>query len=87
MEAMSAGLPCVVSKIRGNVDLVEQDVGGYLCAASDICGFAEALDKLASDDALRQSMSQANLERIKKFDLSVVVDHMTQIYKDEFKGI
>lgn len=86
MEAMSSGLPCVVSKIRGNVDLVEENVGGYLCAPSDVCGFADALDKLASDDALRQSMSRANLERIKNFDVSVVIEKMTQIYKDEFKG-
>lgn len=87
MEAMATGLPCVVSKIRGNVDLVEENVGGYLCTPGDTCGFAGALDKLASDDALRKSMSLANLERIKKFDLSVVIDQMTQIYKDEFKGL
>ena len=30
MEAMACGLPCVVSKIRGNVDLVEKGVNGFL---------------------------------------------------------
>lgn len=30
MEAMACGLPCVVSKIRGNVDLIEDQVGGRI---------------------------------------------------------
>lgn len=30
MEAMSAGLPCAASRIRGNVDLINSD-GGCLC--------------------------------------------------------
>lgn len=29
MEAMACGLPCVVSKIRGNEDLIENEKGGY----------------------------------------------------------
>lgn len=86
MEAMSSGLPCVVSKIRGNVDLVEDGVGGYLCAPADVKAFAEALDKLATDEKLRQSMRNTNLGRIKDFDVSVVIDKMTHIYGKEFKG-
>ena len=31
MEAMASGLPCVVSKIRGNTDLLENAEGGFLC--------------------------------------------------------
>lgn len=36
MEAMSAGLPCVVSNIRGNVDLIEDGVGGFLHNPNDV---------------------------------------------------
>ena len=32
MEAMTEGLPVVCSRIRGNVDLIEEGVGGYLVA-------------------------------------------------------
>lgn len=31
MEAMASGLACVVSNIRGNVDLIEDGKGGYSC--------------------------------------------------------
>jgi glycosyltransferase involved in cell wall biosynthesis len=36
MEAMSAGLPCVVSNIRGNVDLIKHGKGGFLCGANEV---------------------------------------------------
>lgn len=29
MEAMACGLPCIVSKIRGNIDLIEDSVNGF----------------------------------------------------------
>lgn len=31
MEAMACGLPCVVSRIRGNVDLIRNGFNGYIC--------------------------------------------------------
>ena len=41
MEAMAAGLPCVVSKIRCNVDLIDSN-GGFLCNPNDSQKFADA---------------------------------------------
>ena len=35
MEAMASGLPCIVSDIRGNVDLIENSKGGYLIKNED----------------------------------------------------
>lgn len=32
MEAMASGLPCIASRIRGNVELLENEKGGYLLA-------------------------------------------------------
>ena len=46
MEAMAAGLPCVVSRIRGNSDLIEDGRGGYLCEVNDIDTISEAINKL-----------------------------------------
>jgi glycosyltransferase involved in cell wall biosynthesis len=34
MEAMACGLPCIVSNIRGNVDLIDDEKGGFLCDLS-----------------------------------------------------
>ncbi len=86
MEAMASGLPCVVSRIRGNVDLVEQEKGGYLCPAQDAEGFAEAIRRLANDAALRDQMRAYNLEKIKGFGISVVEEEIREIYTQVFNN-
>ena len=40
MEAMAAGVPIVASRVRGNVDLIEDGVNGFLCDPMDAAGFA-----------------------------------------------
>lgn len=82
MEAMASGLPCIVSAIRGNVDLIENEVGGYLCSSSDVEGFAKAIAELVQNPELRQKMKQSNLERIKEFDVSVVEREIRAIYQE-----
>ncbi len=84
MEAMASGLPCVASKIRGNVDLIEEGKGGFLCAPDDVSGFAEAINKIATDEELRKNMQEYNKEAIKKFDISVVKAEMEKIYSEVF---
>ena len=83
MEAMASGLPCLVSKIRGNVDLIEDEVGGFLVPVDDISVIAEKLEVLASDEILRKTMSTKNLERINEFDSTNVIGKIYKIYQNE----
>ena len=83
MEAMASGLPCLVSRIRGNVDLIEDEVGGFLVPVDDISVVAEKLKVLASDEILRKTMSTKNLERINEFDTTNVIGIMYKIYQTE----
>ena len=82
MEAMAGGLPCIASKIRGNVDLLEEGIGGYLVPAKDENAVADRLKRLVENPNFREEMRKANLERIKKFDISVVKKRMEEIYKE-----
>lgn len=82
MEAMASGLPCLVSRIRGNVDLIEDGVGGYLYAPSDSKGFAEGIRRLLGSPELRVSMGQANLKTIQKYDVRVVEKQIEDIYRE-----
>ena len=84
MEAMASGLPCVASKIRGNVDLIDERLGGYLCSPSDTDGFASAIKMLVCDAELRQKMKEYNLEKIKEYDVSVVEREIEEIYREVF---
>ena len=74
MEAMSAGLPCVVSKIRGNVDLIEEGKGGYLCDPDSVDEFAVGIKKV------NKSMGTYNVEVMKNFDVNGVVQKTKKIY-------
>ncbi len=80
MEAMASGLPCIVSKIRGNVDLIEDGSGGFLYGATDVSGFSIGIIKLASDGSLRKRLGTENLNRIQEFSIEAVVRGMKQIY-------
>lgn len=81
MEAMLAGLPCVVSRIRGNVDLIIDGEGGCLVSPLDDKGFAEAITRLKLDEDLRKRFGAFNQERIKFFDIEKVKQQMLEIYK------
>ena len=83
MEAMAAGLPCVASKIRGNVDLIKDGEGGFLCETKDYQGFAEKLNLLAGDTSLRQRMGEYNVLTIKKYDSDNVKKELAAIYQTE----
>lgn len=82
MEAMACGLPCVASKIRGNVDLLDEGQGGYLREPSDLEGITECIGFLVGDYSLRKQMGKYNLESIKNYDVNVVKREIEQIYKE-----
>ncbi len=82
MEAMASGLPCVVSKIRGNVDLVEDGVNGYLYSSEDAAGFAQGISELVCDKQKMIEMTQNNLEKIKQYDVAVVEEEIRAIYAE-----
>lgn len=81
MEAMLAGLPCVVSNIRGNVDLIDEGKGGGLVPAKDYESFAEAMTLVALDTEKRKLYGVYNKERIKQYDIEVVKKQMAEIFE------
>lgn len=80
MEAMCAGKPCIVSKVRGHVDLIDEGKGGFLVSPLAADGFAEAIKRLIDDSILREEMGKYNQEKVKAFDIEVVKSKMLKIY-------
>lgn len=80
MEAMAAGLPCVVSDIRGNRDLIEDGKGGHLANPKDASSFADAITKLVASSEKRNKMGEWNKNRIKQYDVDIVQKIMIEIY-------
>lgn len=77
MEAMAAGLPCVVSEIRGNVDLIKNGEGGFLCKPDDVDAFADSIKKLSENQDIK---GKHNQEVMKKFDVKVVMETIKIMY-------
>lgn len=80
MEAMAVGLPCIASRIRGNVDLIEEGKGGYLCEPDDVDGFKNRIGKLIFESEKKTEFSKFNRERITSFDIKEINDKMKLIY-------
>ena len=80
MEAMAAGLPCVVSKIRGNVDLIEDKKGGFLINPTDVEGFEFSINELVNNNTMRMFCSDNNKNIIKMYDTEFVMKLMRNIY-------
>jgi glycosyltransferase involved in cell wall biosynthesis len=69
MEAMSAGLPVIATRTGGIPELVHHDHNGFLVPPADPDALADALERLASDTALRERMGSAGRETIlREFD-------------------
>lgn len=82
MEAMACGLPIIASKIRGNIDLIEPQKGGWLVEPTDIEGFAIAIEKAMIHRELWPKMKEYNLAKVQKYSIDSVVEQMAGIYQD-----
>ena len=79
MEAMASGLPVVCSGIRGNIDLIENGVNGYIVrnVKDEV---AEAILRIVKSEMTRKIMSAESKIRIQKYDLKNVDTEMQKIY-------
>lgn len=75
LEAMSMGLPSVVTAVDGNVDVVEDGKSGLLVPPKDPQVLAQGITTLLQAPSLRQAMGQAARERIVE---AFNIDRMTQ---------
>ena len=80
MEAMRTPLPIVCSKIRGNVDLIQDGKGGYLCEPTDIKSITHLLDKLLNNEQLCNDFKRINFENAENYSIESVIEEISKIY-------
>ncbi|MDE7343101.1 MAG: glycosyltransferase, partial [Muribaculaceae bacterium] len=81
IEAMASGCALVVSDIRGHRDVCQDGRNGYLFSLAEPEQFIEAVERLANDASLRESISQTNLHDAEKFSIQREVNAMADIYR------
>ncbi len=79
MEAMASGLPSIVAPIRGNTDLIEDNVQGIHTQLTPQA-IADAIKKLDTDPALRARLGAGAKVKVQQFDLKNVMVRMQEVY-------
>ena len=80
MEAMACGLPCIVSNVRGNRDLIDNGKGGFVVENNEN-DYLEAINKLKNDPMLRKQMGEYNINKIKNYSIDSILKQMEKIYE------
>lgn len=81
MEAMTSGLPCVVSRIRGNTDLVDIN-GGRLFNSDSLEELKCAIEEMTHfNRTKRNELGEYNKFKIRKFGLSEVTKRNKKLYE------
>ena len=87
LEAMATALPCAVSGIGGNTDLIEDGATGRLVASPTPQAWSQTLLELLDNPPEAQRPGAAARRRIdEEFALSVVVDRYVDLYRRMIAG-
>jgi L-malate glycosyltransferase len=87
LEAMATALPCVVSGIGGNSDLVADHETGRLVASATPQAWASTLLELLGDPVEARRLGTAARQRIdNEYSLRIVVDRYLKLYAEMIEG-
>lgn len=82
LEAGASGLPCVVTDVGGNGEIVRDSVTGYVVPFGDEGAFVAALTELAGNTGQRVAMGRAGRERIRStYSLDAMVSDYVEAYR------
>lgn len=87
VEAMSTGLPCVVSDIPANQQLVHDGEQGLLTPVGDSDATSRAILRLFTDTSLRAQMGQAGRRSIQdNYSTSRIADRYEALFRSVTEG-
>ena len=82
MEAQAAGLPVLVTDQGGPKEVVEHNRTGFVLPATDPHAWTEHIIKLATDAALRASMSAAAHAYLQPYSMAASFDHFWSVHEN-----
>lgn len=80
LEAMSMGLPIVATDIRGNKDIVKNNINGYL-VSNNAHEIKDKSDLILNDVNLANKFKVNNINDVANYSLKSVLQQMDQIYE------
>ena len=79
LEAMSAGVPAVGTRVSGIEEVIDDGRSGMLVPPADSKALANAILRLASDPCLRRTLSEGALERMARFAPGLAASRYQQV--------
>jgi glycosyltransferase involved in cell wall biosynthesis len=81
LEAMSSGLPALVTSVGGAPDVIQHNMNGYLIPPDDLPALKQGLLTLLGDEALRVRLGKRGRECIlADYSLDSVAMHLGALY-------
>lgn len=80
LQALACGLALVMSKTGGCVNLVKEDMNGYLVEPGDIIGYTRALENLLSDPKKLLKYRNYSIKISTQFSINAVVEEYTKVF-------
>ncbi|GAA2839129.1 hypothetical protein GCM10010505_72740 [Kitasatospora aburaviensis] len=81
MEAMTSGLPSVVTRVGGMPEVLDDGEQGLLVPPGDPAALAAALGRLAGDPPLRDRLGAAARKRAERFDVAGAQRAVEAVYE------
>ena len=83
LEAMAAGLPCVVSNVDGTRDAIRDGETGYLCPVNDTNAWTSSLMSLIGDEEARKRVGNcARTTHQDSFSVEAMAKGTVAVYED-----
>ena len=82
LEAMACGTPVVTCPVGGIPAVARDGRNALFVRPGDVEGLAAAIERLLDDQALREAMSQANREDVRRYDVRTIGSSLLEIYRE-----
>ncbi|WP_197074298.1 glycosyltransferase [Paenibacillus sp. FSL P4-0081] len=80
LEALATGKPIITTNVRGNRELVESGVNGYLVEVDDSSSTAQKMENIMKDIKLKNKMGTESKIKSKEYDIKNVLSILESVY-------
>jgi glycosyltransferase involved in cell wall biosynthesis len=81
IEGMSAGIPVIAAAAGGPLEIITQEVDGFLTPPGDVDALKTTLSRLAKDAALRYAVGEAGRQSSRRFSPEATAQQLLEVYR------